>query len=254
MTSTQDAFERARAAFPQIVLPFDTFASALARCGTSAVEFAEGVYVSEALATGNTQAIAWVRSEIRRILRSAKNISVSRHDDVEAAVVERLIVNKKVSQYRGAASLTSWLRVITVRTAFELFPPTQEPHAQEFESMVFSNLNVSQKSADSRVLQNQVGETLSSAMSSAALALTAKERTLLRLHFLEGMTLDELARTYNSHSSTVSRWLADAKEHFLTVVRDEIGKRTGMGRLAVDSLVRTMHGKLDISLRTALGD
>jgi RNA polymerase sigma-70 factor (ECF subfamily) len=120
--------------------------------------------------------------------------------------------------------------------------------------MVFSNLASSQKSPESGVLQEQVGETLSSAMTTAALALTAKERTLLRLHFLEGMTLDELARTYASHASTVSRWLTDAKEHFLTVVRDEIGERSGMGRLAVDSLVRTMHGKLDISLRTALGD
>ena len=254
MTSAQHAFERARAAYPQIVLPFDKFASALVRSGESAVEFADGVYVSEALVAGDIHALQWLRNEIRRILRTVKNVATSRHDDIEAAVMERLLVNKKLSQYRGAAPLTSWLRVITVRTAFELFPPEKEPHAQEFESMVFSNLAAEQKSADSGVLQRQVGDALSSAMTTAALALTAKERTLLRLHFLEGMTLEELAQTYASHSSTVSRWLADAKEHFLTVVRDEIGKRTGLGRLAVDSLVRAMHGKLDISLRTALGD
>ena len=58
-------------------------------------------------------------------------------------------------------------------------------------------------------------ERLRTVLTAAIEALPARARLLVRLHHLEGVTLDALARMHAVHRATVARWLAGAREAML---------------------------------------
>jgi RNA polymerase sigma-70 factor, ECF subfamily len=45
--------------------------------------------------------------------------------------------------------------------------------------------------------------------------LSQEERKLLRLHFAQGLTIDQLGLVYDVHRSTTARWIASARAKIL---------------------------------------
>lgn len=79
-----------------------------------------------------------------------------------------------------------------------------------------------------------------------------RERTVFRLHLLDGLSLDEIGRLYGVNKSSVSRWLGAVRAHLLDTARSELAARLAPGDLA--SLVRAFRENLDLSLTRLLRD
>lgn len=91
---------------------------------------------------------------------------------------------------------------------------------------------------------------LKSALGEGLRALPARDRTLLRLHYFEGLALEKIATIYAVNKSTVSRWLAGAREgllqHALAAVRAEVRPTADTEEL--ESLCTYICGRLELSL------
>jgi RNA polymerase sigma-70 factor, ECF subfamily len=79
-----------------------------------------------------------------------------------------------------------------------------------------------------QVMRRQFQEVLRAAFEEAAVALSPRERTVLRLHLLDGLLVEEIATFYRVHRVTVSRWLAAARRQLETGIRRVARERFGM--------------------------
>jgi RNA polymerase sigma-70 factor (ECF subfamily) len=73
---------------------------------------------------------------------------------------------------------------------------------------------------------------------------------MLRLHFVEAVPLDKIGRLYEVNKSTVSRWLARARETLLKEMRQALAERLDMANPDVDSLIRLAVRHFELSLLT----
>jgi RNA polymerase sigma-70 factor (ECF subfamily) len=90
------------------------------------------------------------------------------------------------------------------------------------------------------------------AVEEALAALPARERVLLRLHYVEGLRLLQIAQLYKVHESTVSRWLGQAAETVAADTRRRLVGRLSLSPQAADSVARMVLSRLDLSIARLL--
>ncbi len=73
-------------------------------------------------------------------------------------------------------------------------------------------------------------------------------RTLLRMHVVEGVTLDGLAMAYGAHRATIARWLAAARSALLKGTRARLAGSLKLKPEEVDSLIELARSRLEISI------
>ncbi|HVE87889.1 MAG TPA: sigma-70 family RNA polymerase sigma factor, partial [Myxococcales bacterium] len=90
------------------------------------------------------------------------------------------------------------------------------------------------------------------AVEAALKGLSPKERNFLRLYFVEGLTVEQIGAMQGAHKSTVSRWLARARETVGTQVRQLLGDRLHLSAGDLDSLMGLLQSELELSLLRVL--
>ena len=88
----------------------------------------------------------------------------------------------------------------------------------------------------------------------ALTTLTAREKTLLRLHFLDGMNIDALGVVFRVHRATVARWLVAIRTQVLDRVRQTLSLDLGASPSEAISLVRLLRSEVQLSIRRILED
>jgi RNA polymerase sigma-70 factor (ECF subfamily) len=83
--------------------------------------------------------------------------------------------------------------------------------------------------------------------------LPVDERNLLRFHFIDGLSLTQIATLRGVHQSTVSRLLARTRKDVLEGIR--LGFRTMFADAEDEfsSVIRLVQSQLDVSIEQALG-
>ncbi len=168
-------------------------------------------------------------------------------DDVRQAVMGKLFVagSEKIRAYHGRGALGGWVRAVVVRQAISMGRrrapldlardevPAQLPALSDPER---------------RMLQARYGEQLREALRDAVGGLPAEERNLLRFRFVDGLTLDELARVFDVHRATIARRLAKARTQVRTRALERLRVEFRVGATDAASLVRLVRSQLDLSL------
>jgi RNA polymerase sigma-70 factor (ECF subfamily) len=78
--------------------------------------------------------------------------------------------------------------------------------------------------------------------------LPDRERTLLRQHFLDGVSIHELSTLYRVHRATIGRWLERARDAVLESTRAHLMDRLDVPSAEIESILRLVLSKLEISL------
>jgi RNA polymerase sigma-70 factor, ECF subfamily len=175
-------------------------------------------------------------------------------EDVAQAVLERLLVAapgspRRIAEYSGRGALGSWLRVVTLRLALDLRRRrTEELVADSPEPAPGDEVVVD---AELDLLKRRYAGELNAAFRLAVGALTAEQRRLLRAHFVEGATLEQLASDSGVHRATVARWIAAARQEILAGARQKLGERLRVRPAELSSLLGVMRSRLDLSLSSA---
>jgi len=241
-------YEQGRAQFPDVRVPEAAFDAAVeARSGAS-VRAAE-LYLCVGCEAGDPAALRAFDNRYLSQLGGAIsriNPSAAFADEVRQRLRERLFVGSppRISTWSGVAPLEAWLRATAVRTALTLLrergQARQEPSFEEA---------VQQGDPELAYLRERYRTQCQQAFGAALAALSSRDRTLLRLRYLDGLSIDALAPLHGIHRATAARWVAAARARLLEGTRREMQARLGGSVTEMDSLLRLVRSDLVVNLR-----
>jgi RNA polymerase sigma-70 factor (ECF subfamily) len=175
-------------------------------------------------------------------------------DDVAQSVREHLLVGSppRIAEYSGRGPLAGWLRVVTVRAALAVRRKRTEQLAGERRGDAPTPEQATPADAETEVLKRRYADELNAALHAAVCALTSRQRDLLRMHFVDGVTLADLAVALGVGRATVARWIAAARQEILASAHRRLREKLGLPPAELESLIRLMRSQLDLSLSSAL--
>jgi RNA polymerase sigma-70 factor, ECF subfamily len=171
-------------------------------------------------------------------------------DEVRQRLRERLFVpaepggRSRICEYTGRGALGAWLRVVAVRVALNLRRRAKTTVSADDEPALRS------PAPDPEVdyLKTRYGEEFRAAFRATLDTLSRDERNLLKLHYIDGLNIDEIGIAYHVHRATVARWLAAARERILEETRRQLAERLDAGSQDVDSVLALVRSQLDVSI------
>jgi RNA polymerase sigma-70 factor (ECF subfamily) len=170
-------------------------------------------------------------------------------DDVRQVLREKLFVGRdgsppKIAEYDGRGALASWVRVITLRAAIDLRRRTSDVVAEPAGREAAERLD-----PEMGYLQQRYRETFNAAFREAVAALDAEQRALLQRHYVDGLTLEQLAAGEGVHRATIARRIAAARMAVNEEALRRLREALGADPAELESLVGVMRSQLDLSLR-----
>jgi RNA polymerase sigma-70 factor (ECF subfamily) len=251
--SIDDFLERGRAEWPGIQVDAGRFAAHVAdlaeRRGTPEPEHAADLYLAYACASGAAGACAAFDARhrdglVRAAARATKSDALA-EEAVQVLRVKLFVQDPpKILDYGGRAKLSTWLASAAARTALNLL---EAKGAREDEPLDTGRFLARADPELEYVRARYAGE-LEPALVAALGRLSERDRVVLRLHFVERMTIDALAKVYDVGRSTTARWLAAARETLLDHARRELQERLGLTTSELQSLGGDLASQLQVSL------
>lgn len=211
--------------------------------------------LDESLRRVAVQAVLGIRLEglsVEELLQEVRTKLLVHHDRAEHATApspHRTL--PKLASYAGRGPLEGWLRVTVTRTAISLLrhgetcPPTHDPEKALAEIAAKNDPQL-------QALQARCAPALEHAIEEAVRALPPEERTLIRLYFIDGLTIDDLAAVYRAHRATMARRLARIRNTIFEQARAQTLSALGLDESEFQSLLGVMMSVLDLTLRGAL--
>ena len=208
----------------------------------AAFESACGTVIDGALSGQATAAFA---DDAKQLVREKLFISGEVDPDEPAA-------GPRILSYAGRGPLAAWVAVSAQRTALSL--RRREVSAQARHRAAAAEELAASVHPELAYLKRTYRAAFVTCFEEAFAALTNRERTLLRLHLVSRLRLDQMAPMFQVNISTVSRWLASARESLLVQTRDGLSRQLHLAPGEFDSLARLLHSQIDVSLVRLLAE
>ena len=155
----------------------------------------------------------------------------------------------QIASYTGYGELRSWLRSVAVRDGLRLL---KNEHRLFPTNDVEALAGVTPDDPELLLMRELYSEAFRMAFSMAMSSLSARERNLLRQHFLDRLSIDKLAILYRVHRATAARWLARSQAALMERTRAELRERLGVGNEDLDSIMRLLLSRIGQSVRRLL--
>jgi RNA polymerase sigma-70 factor (ECF subfamily) len=257
-----DALRRGVAAHPGIELPEPALADYLAERdidpdGATDEQCAELVLAC-ACARGDRAALAAIDGLIRRAVPAGvahMKLPADTVDELCQVVRDRLLVGEparepRILGYAGRGRLAALIKVIAVRAAISML--RARGREVELSGGRLARLQADELDPELAVMKASYRAAFRHSFASAVTALDSRQRNLLRLHLLGGVTLEALAAIYGVHRATVVRWLARARERLLDETRAAMQAQLELSSGELDSVMALIGSRLDASVQRVL--
>jgi RNA polymerase sigma-70 factor, ECF subfamily len=251
--------DEALRAWPRVILDRESFRAEVERRAAS-LGLSPGdlhtsdLYLAQACARGDENAIAAFERELISSLPQAlsrTNASAAAIDEVCQQVRLRVLVGDReapprIMEYSGRGSLASWLRVVALRLHADLHRGSGKHRASvECED----EPAVAERTPELALALHRYGPAIEQAIRIALSELEPRDRTIMRLVYVDGQSLERIGALYGVHKATVSRWLSAARASVLE--RSARGARLALGlsdTREAGSLIESLQSGLDLSL------
>ncbi|MBK7075652.1 MAG: hypothetical protein IPH44_25510 [Myxococcales bacterium] len=177
-------------------------------------------------------------------------------DEVVAEVRQRVAARvlagapPRIAQYAGRGPLWAWVRVVALREHARLRTERSRTEGREVgdDDGLDQLARTGELSAELLALRARYQAPVTAAFRHAIAARAPRDRTLLRLAYVDQVSLDAIGRMYGVNKSTVSRWLATCRAEVLAAACDHLRAALGIPAADVESLLGLMPRDLDVSL------
>nr|MBA3539837.1 hypothetical protein [Deltaproteobacteria bacterium] len=102
------------------------------------------------------------------------------------------------------------------------------------------------------LIKAQYRVAFSTGFAAAVAAASRRDRNLLRLHFLGGVTLEQLAQMYGVHRATVVRWLAAARDAVFAATREHVEGELRAPADELDEMFDLVKSRVELSIERLL--
>ena len=220
---------------------------------------AADLYLAAACAAHDAKAIAQVDASLPSIVRPAlARLGMPASDDDE--IVQRVRIallspdasgEVGIGGYSGRGELRAYVRAIAVKLALKRREREGGPPVADDPLELVPD---SRDSPELRLLKDRCREDLRAAFAVALAELEPRERTLLRQHYLDGLTVDALAPLHGAHRATCARWIEAARTKILRGVRSHLREVLDLAPADLDSAIDLVRSQLDLSLSRHLAE
>jgi RNA polymerase sigma-70 factor (ECF subfamily) len=257
LTSEERAlFELARGTWPGIELDGSAFAAYVRERAAPTLHAAD-LYLACACARGDKTALAaFDRDHLARVGDFVKRVdpSAAFADEVRQVLRHKLFVRDgesraKIADYTGRGPLGGWLRIAAIRVARDL----QRGQGRRAHHERGSDGDVRPPSPDPelQLVKGRYAGEFRTAFQTTLESLSAKERSVLSLYFLEGMTTSAIGALYRVEGATVRHWIKQMRAKILEETRRLLSARLELtGDL--DSILKLVESQLDLSISRLL--
>jgi RNA polymerase sigma-70 factor, ECF subfamily len=158
----------------------------------------------------------------------------------------------RIATFRGFGPLGAWVRVAAAREAAQM---QGGERGTEYQDGVLVDA-LAQMGADPEFVASKLEHQAEfrQALGDCLRALGAREKTLLRMNFLDHMNIEEIGVIYRVHRATVARWLAAIRGQVFECVCQRLSLKLRSSPSEVASLVRLVRSEIDLSVARLLVD
>lgn len=203
-----------------------------------------------AIARFEREHIATLDSTVGRVDASASFV-----DEVKQRVRTKLLVSEddsppKIAHYKGQGPLATWVRVVAAREAISSVRADRRRALADDAGL--AALAASATGPELFVVAENYRAHFKRAFQAALAALDPAARNLLRLHYLHGLSIDELGSLLKVHRSSAARRVAKVRGTLLANTRGQLQAELAVGRQDFENLMGLIASRLDLSIERFL--
>jgi RNA polymerase sigma-70 factor (ECF subfamily) len=158
-----------------------------------------------------------------------------------------------IAGYSGKGPLVQWLRAVAVRVLQDFTRRGAGQHEVATSDDALIETPAAGVDADLQYLKGRYSAEFKAAFQETLGELSPRDVNLLRLSYLDGVSPEEIGRIYQTHRTTVWRWLGQCREQLLEGTRRRLGERIKVSDAELSSLMNAVHSQLDVSISRMLG-
>jgi len=247
----------ARAAWPDLLVRDDDFIAYVAQRlppGESLAQWCtRDLYLALGCAGGEARAIAaFERHCLDGIDGALAHLSAA--PDVVSEVKQRLrctlfVGDGKppgITNFSGRGSIRAWVRAIVLREALALMRPLRK--AMPLDEVSLQKRLLPADDPEISFLKRTYRHEFKTAFTAALARLSDRERLLLKLQLLDGLSIDKLGELYRVHRSTAARWLEQARNQLIKATLTTMRTRLRVEPDALNSILRLISSQLEMNL------
>jgi RNA polymerase sigma-70 factor (ECF subfamily) len=256
-------YARGRVANPRVVVSEQAFGRHLARCATDAnceslsKLAVEDLYLACACAEQVRGAAALFEQRYGRVIRRAVSrvlATVDERQEAEQRAWQHLVVDcsqgpPRITQYLGQGPLEKWVSVASMRVAIAF------GRAESAERRLREKTMAEASGVDPEALfaKGPVRDAFEAAVKEALGELSARERLVLKLYLVSGMTLDAIGKSLGVTRQAVAKTLTRARENVVGHVEAAVQQSLKVSTEELASILRFVASQLDASISSVLG-
>jgi RNA polymerase sigma-70 factor, ECF subfamily len=254
----QAFLDKGRAAWSDVAVSAEALAQSLARLqqhdgrhAEDRLAHAADLYLACACASGDPRALkafeshflARVDAFVARI-NSASEFAA----EVRQQLRTRLLVadgnsSPRIASYSGQGPLGAWVRMAATRIALDL----QRVRGVHLDADRVPDPG-ERMSPEVHLLRKRYAGEYKAALRQAWTALTVRERSVLRLHFADGNSAEEVGVVFQVHRATATRWISVARQRMMDLTLQIVGERLRLPRAELHSIAQLIRSELDLSI------
>jgi RNA polymerase sigma-70 factor, ECF subfamily len=209
----------------------------------------EDLLVAQAAVAGDAAAIVEIDRRLRdQATAVVRGLGESRGfaDDLESELRTHVLAARdaavsRLDTYAGLGPLDGWLRVIATRLAHQA-----RKHAARTATAPLDDLAGGALELD--YLKAAYRGHFETAFRAALRELDARQRTLIALHYGDGVGVERLGQMYRVHASTISRWISAARQRLFEATRDAVRAALGIDAAEFAELMELVRSRLDVTI------
>lgn len=260
-SSVAAAWAAGRARWPQIETDRETFTAFVALLPEPAIaRFPEDLFLACACSTGDAAALRVFEELLLPPAQAAiRSIDASPAfvDEAAQRLRTHLLVGEpgarpRITAYAARGSLRSWVGVSAARVALMMRRSSRRAKEIPEDDWTVAIGAASTGTPELDLLKQQHAAAFATALSDAARSLEPRLRSVLRMHFVDELSIDEIGATYAVHRATAARWIQRARDTLLATTRSALAARLALSGTELDRLAVLVQSQLDVSLSQLL--
>jgi len=200
-------------------------------------------------------------TEVERLCGAAIDAAVARidrspelRDEVRQTLWQRLFIGTpdhapRILSYAGRGPLAGWVAVAAQRIALDLRRAATRAAGSD---PLADQLLPSEEHPEVDYLRMKYKTEFEAAVRDALAALPDRDRLLLRLTTVSGLSHEQIANIYKVNQSTVTRWIARARAEVLETTERCVCTKLGVQRDEFMSLAGLLVSRIDVSISRVL--
>lgn len=218
--------------------------------------YGSDLFLACACAHGDPAGLAHLeRAYLARIPQYVARIGfpVDRVEELRQNLRIKLLVGDeaRIRAYSGRGALGAWLRVLAVRLALDELRGLDVD--MDGDPGALERLVADSDGPEIGAIRGQLQLPFTKAFEATLAELSPRDKTLLRMHFLDGLNVDAIGTIFHVHRATAARWLVLIRRSVLEGIRRRLGLDIRPTSSGIRSVVTALRYDFDVSIERVLG-